>query len=255
MTHRIDRKKWILYRHINDFGLLCTVAEFLKNYSNTAISKDDKVKLNQRMKEVGLYSERNPEMPLDAISHKINQLSYYMFGYQAKINGEERFLYSPLGNLVLKYKEDRSKSAKIFLTMLWAVQFQHPHSGTDVEFQLYPFRLIFKLLTDKRLSNKLYAFEVAYSIVFITKVTPEIYEDLIVELLELRKLSNEELTQKFQEDRHVYVNSAYEWDYYVTTLFNGAGVVEKTEGDIICKSSAIDKLDSFAFVTEWGRED
>jgi type II restriction enzyme len=114
MTLRIDSKKWILYRHISDFNLLCTVAEFLKSYSKTAISKEEKARLNLKLREVGLYSERNPDMPLDAINHKINQLSYYMFGYQAKIDGEARFLFSPLGNLFLKHVEDKPKSSKIF---------------------------------------------------------------------------------------------------------------------------------------------
>lgn len=235
MTLRIDSKKWILYRHINDFKLLCSVAEFLKSYSKTTISKEEKAKLNFKLREVGLYSERNPLMPLDAINHKINQLSYYMFGYQAKINGEDRFMYSPLGNLFLKHIDDKEKSAKIFLTMLWAVQYQHPHSGTDVDFQLYPFRLIFKLLSDKRLNNKLYAFEVAYSIVFVSEVTNEIYEDLVVTILDLRALTDDELAVKFRQNRHAYVNSAYEWDYYVSNLFEGAGVIKEKKGAIICK--------------------
>lgn len=235
MTLRIDSKKWILYRHSSDFNLLCSVAEFLKSYSKTTISKEEKAKLNLKLKEVGLYSERNPEMPLDAINHKINQLSYYMFGYQAKINGEDRFMYSPLGNLFLKNIEDKEKSSKIFLAMVWAVQFQHPHSGTNKVFQLYPFRLIFKLLTDDRLDKKLYAFEVSYIVVFIQEVNEVIYEQLIQEILELRELTNDELTEKFQSDRHAYVNSSYEWDYYVSKLFQGAGILTKTNGELICK--------------------
>jgi len=235
MTLRIDSKKWILYRHSSDFNLLCSVAEFLKSYSKTTISKEEKAKLNLKLKEVGLYSERNSEMPLDAINHKINQLSYYMFGYQAKINGEDRFMYSPLGNLFLKNIEDKEKSSKIFLAMVWAVQFQHPHSGTNKVFQLYPFRLIFKLLTDDRLGRKLYAFEVSYIVVFIQEVNEVVYEQLIQEILELRELTNDELTEKFQSDRHAYVNSSYEWDYYVSKLFQGAGILTKTNGELICK--------------------
>ena len=235
MTLRIDSKKWILYRHSSDFNLLCSVAEFLKSYSKTTISKEEKAKLNLKLKEVGLYNERNPEMPLDAINHKINQLSYYMFGYQAKINGEDRFMYSPLGNLFLKNIDDKAKSSKIFLAMVWAVQFQHPHSGTHKVFQLYPFRLIFKLLTDDRLDKKLYAFEVSYIVVFLQKVNEVTYEKLIHEILELRKLTNDELTEKFQSNRHAYVNSSYEWDYYVSKLFKGAGILTKTNGELICK--------------------
>ena len=235
MTLRIDRKKWILYRHTTDFEKLVVLAEILKSFTKTGISKEDKTNLNLKLKELGLYNERNPELPLDAINHKINQLSYYMFGYQAKVDGQDRFLFSPLGNLFLKHIEDKEKTAKIFLAMLWAVQYQHPHSGTDNEFQLYPFRLIYKLLTEPKLSNKLYAFEVAYSVVFVKEISSKSYDELVNELLELRKLSDEELAQKFQEDRHAFVNSAYEWDYYVSTLFESAGVLNKSAGVVICK--------------------
>lgn len=235
MTLRIERNKWILYRHIRSFELLCSVAEFLKSFSKTSISKEEKEKLNLKLKEVGLYSERNPSMPLDAINHKINQLSYYMFGYQAKIDGQDRFLYSPLGNLFLKHIEDKEKSSKIFLTMLWAVQYQHPHSGTNKVFDLYPFRLIFKLLSDERLDKSLYAFEIAYIVVFIENMTIEKYEQTVSEIIKLRKLSTKQLAEKFQKNRHAYVNAAYEWDYYVSNLFNDAGVIQKTSGEIICR--------------------
>ena len=235
MTLRVERNKWILYRHTSDFNLLIGTAQILKSYSKTTITKAEKERLNLRLRELGLYNERNPELPLDAINHKINQLSYYMFGYQAKIDGVDRFMFSPLGNLLLKNLDDRNKIAKIFLTMLWAVQYQHPHGGTNKEFQLYPFRLIYKLLSDKRLDNKLYAFEVSYSVVFTKEVTAENYENIVNEILELRKLSNEQLVALFQSDRHAYVNSAYEWDYYVSTLFESAGVLDKTSGELICK--------------------
>ncbi|KFF22886.1 restriction endonuclease [Chryseobacterium sp. JM1] len=231
----MESKKWILYRHTRDFDKLCVVAEFLKSYSKTGISTYEKTQLNLKLRELELYSERNPELPLDAINHKINQLSYYMFGYQAKIDMEDRFLFSPLGNLFLKYVEDKEKKAKIFLTMLWAVQYPHPHSGTDREFQLYPFRLIYKLLSEPKLSNKLYAFEVAYSVVFQKEVTKTSYDVLVNELLTLRNFSDEEIAQKFQEDRHVYVNSSYEWDYYVSSLFESAGVLDKKDGVVITK--------------------
>lgn len=235
MTLRIDSQKWILYRHIRDFDLLCTVAEFLKSYSKMTISREEKAKLNMKLRDVGLYSERNPDMPLDAINHKINQLSYYMFGYQSKIEGEDRFLYSPLGNLLLKHIENKNKTSKIFLTMLWAVQYQHPHSGTNSKFHLFPFRLIFKLLLDNRLGFKLFAYEVAYLIVFIENVTEGIYENLVKKIIELRTFNYEELAVLFDQDRHAYVNSSYEWDYYVSNLLVGAGIFQKKQGELICK--------------------
>lgn len=235
MTLRINTKKWILYRHIKNFKLLCVVAEFLKFFSKTSISKEEKAKLNLKLKEAGLYRERNINMPLDAINHKINQLSFYMFGYQTKIDGVDRFLFSPLGNLFLKHVNNKEKVSKIFLTMLWSIQYQHPHSGTNKDFQLYPFRLIFKLLCEEKLHNKLYAYEIAYLLVFVKNININSYKNLVKKILNLRGLTNEQLAKKFKNNEHVYVNSAYEWDYYVSNLLQEAGVLRKTKGDLICK--------------------
>lgn len=235
MTLKIDKKKWILYRHTTDFNKLVVLAEILKSYTQTSISKENKINLNLKLRELGLYNERNPELPLDAINHKINQLSYYMFGYQAKSNGQDKFLFSPLGNLFLKYVGDKEKTSAIFMSMLWAVQYPHPHSGTANDFQIYPFRLIYKLLSEPKLSYKLYAFEVAYSVVFQENVTQLTYEKLVDELLALRCLSDEQLAQRFQQNRHAFVNSAYEWDYYVSNLLENAGVLTKKDGVVITK--------------------
>ncbi|TQR60272.1 restriction endonuclease [Campylobacter troglodytis] len=233
--YKIERNKWILYRHTSSFEYLLSVAECLKSFSKTNISKDEKAKLNLHLKELGLYNERNPNFVLDAINHKINQLCYYMFGYKAKFEGSHRFMFSPLGNLLLKFKDDKDKRAKIFLTMLWGIQFAHPHGGTHKEFELYPFRLIFKLLSDKRLEFKLFAFEVAYLLVFIRDIDENVYENLVQNILNLRTKSDIELAKLFTQDRHTYVNSAYEWDYYVSKFLQSAGVLECKSGKIICK--------------------
>ena len=94
MTHRIERKKWILYRHTSSFDLVTAVAVNLKYFSKTSISKKDKLELLKKLKTLAYYSERNPELPLDSINHRINTLAYFMFGYKAKVDGQDRFLYS-----------------------------------------------------------------------------------------------------------------------------------------------------------------
>lgn len=183
MTHRIERNKWILYRHTNNFDLITTVAVNLKFFSKTSISKEDKRELLLKLKELDHYKERNPELPLDAINHRINTLAYYMFGYKGKIEGKDRFLFSPLGNLFLKNIGYKEHLPKIFFTMLWGLQYQHPHGGSDPIFKLYPFRLIFKLLNDQRLEYKLYAFEVAYHVVFTKEIDNKKYELLVKKIL------------------------------------------------------------------------
>lgn len=231
---QIQREKWILYRHTQDFDLLCQIAKTLKSFAQTKIENTDKERLNCHLRSQGLYRERNKNLPLDAINHKINQLSYYMFGYQTKIEGKKRFMFSPLGNLMLKHMSDRVNQPYIFVTMLWGMQYPHPHGGSAKCFQLFPFRLIFRLLCDKRLEYRLYAYEVEYLVVFEEVATQDSYEKLIKEILKLRSKEYREIAVLFSQDRHVYVNSAYEWDYYVTNLLENARVLDKTQGEIIC---------------------
>lgn len=235
MTYGIERKKWILYRHTNNFDLITAVAVNLKYFSKSSISREDKLGLLLKLKELAYYKERNPELPLDSINHRINTLAYYMFGYKDTIDGQARFLFSPLGNLFLKYIGNKKNLSKIFLAMLWGIQFEHPHGGSDKVFNLYPFRLVFKLLSDTRIGNKLYAYEVSYLLVFIENIDGQAYEKLINEIIKIRKWSNKQIEKAFKGDEHTYVNSAYEWDYYVSELFRNAGILEKTEGEVVCK--------------------
>lgn len=235
MTYRIDDDKWILYRHTRDFELIKAVALDLKNNAKSIISKDERKLLMERLKILNLYKERNPSKPLDAINHRINTLAYFLFGYKQRVNGEKKFLFSPLGNLFLKYIEDKDSIIRIFFTMLWGIQFEHPHGGTINSFQLYPFRLIFKLINDERLEKKLYAFEMEALVVFVKEIDDDIYEDLVDEILSLRSKSNDEITELFNSHRHVLVNAAFEWDYYLSKLFEDVGVINRHEGEVICK--------------------
>ena len=235
MTHRVERKKWILYRHTNDFGLITTVALQLKAYSKSSLSKENRKELLLRLKELKYYKERNTELPLDSINHRINTLAYYMFGYKDDSEGEERFLFSPLGNLFLKHVGTPKNITKIFLTMLWGLQFEHPHGGSDKIFNLYPFRLIFKLLLDERIDKKLFAYEFTYLIPFIETINEDSYESLVGKILTIRAWSNAQIETEFKKDEHTMVNAAYEWDYYVSELLKNAGILNKDTGEVICQ--------------------
>jgi hypothetical protein len=234
MGNRIERKKWILYRHTNNFDLITAVAVNLKYFSKTSISREDKRSLLLKLKDLDYYKERNPELPLDSINHRINTLAYYMFGYKGKVNNEDKFLFSPLGNLFLKNLDDKLKLSKIFFTMLWGLQYEHPHGGSDKMFKLYPFRLLFKLLGDQRIDNKLYVFEVANNIVFTETIDENEYERLVKSILATRNLANDEIIKIVRKDEHTYVNSIYEWDYYLSKFLEAAGIVTRTTGRLIC---------------------
>ena len=236
MPVTVSRDKWILYKHTCNYEMIKAVALDVKNSCKTDVSDLERHRMQERLAALDLYRTRNPEeRPLDSINHRINTLEFWMFGYEDKSNGDKRFIFSPLGNLFLKYISDEQKLRKIFIAMMFAMQFQHPANGTSSEFQLYPFRLIFQLLTDERLDGKLYNYEEELILPFIKTVTPESYEQIVTQILSIRNLPDIEIVNKLKSDEHTYVNTVYEWEYYTQTLLNQVGIINKIEGDVLCK--------------------
>lgn len=236
MPITVERDKWILYKHTCNYEMIKAVALDVKNSCKTNVSDAERHRMQERLAALDLYKTRNPgEKPLDSINHRINTLEFWMFGYEDNDNGAKKFIFSPLGNLFLKYISDENKLKKIFIAMMFAIQFQHPANGTSKEFQLYPLRLIYKLLLDERLGGKLYNFEEEYLLAFVKKITPESYESLVSEILTLRTKSTEEIARLFKADEHAYVNSVYEWEYYTQSLLEQIGLINRNEGELICK--------------------
>lgn len=233
MPIMVEREKWILYKHTSNYELIKAVALDVKNNCAADVSESERYRMQERLKALDLYKFRNPgEKPLDSINHRINTLEFYMFGYE---DDSKRFIFSPLGNLFIKHINDEEKLKKIFATMLIAIQFQHPANGTPSCFQLYPFRLMLKLMTEERLDYKIYSTEYAYIIAFVTTITQNSYDKLVDEILRFRELDDEQKVQLLKEDEHTYVNCIYEWQYYTQTLLRSVGIIDVVEGDKITK--------------------
>ena len=210
MPIMVERDKWILYKHTCNYELIKAVALDVKNSCASDISEIERYRMQERLAALDLYHTRNPKnKPLDSINHRINTLEFFMFGYE----DNRRFIFSPLGNLFLKHINNEENLRKIFTAMLFAIQFEHPANGTQPCFQLFPFRLLIKLMLEERLDNKLYSTEYAYCVAFIKKITPEKYDELIENILSFRKLDDETKMRLLKEDEHTYVNCIYEWQY------------------------------------------
>lgn len=236
MPIMVEREKWILYKHINNYEIIKAVASDVKNRCGLELGEAERHRMQDRLASMNMYRTRNPlDRPLDSINHRINTLEFFMFGYEDVVNRQKRFIFSPLGNLFLTSLNDEEKLKKIFATMLIAVQFQHPANGTPETFSLYPFRLLFQLMMDERLDNKLYFDEYAYLVAFVHSVTPQVYDQLVQNILIFRHLPNSEKCRLFSEDEHTYVNCVYEWQYYVKSILVSAGILLSEEGEDLIK--------------------
>lgn len=208
----------------------------VKYKAGGAIDTDERLRIRERLAEMNRYKSRvTDRKPLDAINHRINTLEFYMFGYETGLGDEKRFIFSPLGNLFIKHIEDEEKLQKIFATMLYAIQFPHYANNTPHTIQLYPFRLIFKLLREKRLNNRLFFTDYIFCIADIQRLTTASYEGIVKKILKLRKLSHHQIQKEALKDEHYYVKCVYEWQYYTTRVLEQANIVKRTEGEEICK--------------------
>jgi type II restriction enzyme len=244
MTAPKTKEKWVLYRHERDMMTLTIgTALTLKKTAKGGLSKKAKTNILKNLDQSGLFSQRNQELKLDSATHKINHLIAYMFGYETLVSGKKIFIFNSLGNLLLRRlqakKINPNEIAKIFLAMLWAKQFPDDF-GTPRSIHVYPFRIIFKLLTDDRLDCKLYAFEFAYWVPFLKSIDEKEYEKLVQRLLRMRKLPDPKIKRMYKngkiKNEHVLVNSVYEWDYYVSNYLVDMGIVNRIENPkFICK--------------------
>jgi len=243
MTTSKTKEKWILYRHERDMMTLTIgTALTLKTTAKGGLSKEAKNNILINLNQTGLFSQRNPKLTLDSATHKINHLIAYMFGYATRVSGKKFFIFNSLGNLLLKKLQEKSNSneiAKIFLAMLWAKQFPDDF-GTPRSINVYPYRIIFKLLIDDRLDCKLYAFEFSYWIPFLKSIDDKKYEKVVKSLLIMRQLSDSKIKKMFKngkiKNEHVLVNSVYEWDYYISNYLVDMGIISRVENPkFICK--------------------
>lgn len=228
MPIMVEREKWILYKHTCNYDLIKAVALDVKNRCASNVSEIERYRMQERLSALDLYKARNPNgKSLDSINHRINTLEFYMFGYE---DDKKRFIFSPLGNLFLNNINNEQKLKKIFTTMLFGIQFQHWANGTPISFQLYPFRLLFKLMTDDNLERKLYSTEYAYIIAFVHNVTSKSYDNLVQDILKFRALDNETKMALLKKDEHTYVNCIYEWQYYTQKLLSSIGIIDVNNG-------------------------
>ncbi|MFV0556994.1 MAG: restriction endonuclease, partial [Lactovum sp.] len=108
----LSENHWVFKKHINNLDKAIDVALYLKA-NKAGVSQEEKKQLFEKLRENQTYRPRISvrDEPLDAMNHRIDMLSYYMFGYSTSLDGQKTFMFSPLGNLFLKYLDDSSKTA------------------------------------------------------------------------------------------------------------------------------------------------
>lgn len=223
-NHNSAKEKWTIMMYMRDFDLMVTYAYALRASNELTVDNIDDILL--KMEEEGVYRPRNGGSTFTG-QFKSIQIAWYMFGYynkSRKKDEEKKMVFSPLGNLLLDNLKDREKVRRIFLTMLYSNGFRQPFSQMDERFNIFAFRLIFKLLRDTRLCGRLYNDEVFYYVMFCKEINENTYEQLVSDILEFRKRNPYKKLAEFKENERVIGLACHEWRY-ATGMLESAGIV------------------------------
>ena len=135
-----------------------------------------KVLIEQHSKK-GTY---NPHVKghndISSANHKIDEPRFYGAIYETP---NKKIHVSTYGELLLKYEKDIEKRNKIFIGMLFTIQFVNPYKNKK-GLNIYPLRLIFKLLSDDRIEKKLSNDEVSHILYYIKQVKGDSEYDNII---------------------------------------------------------------------------
>lgn len=232
---RSDKKsKWTVMKYVNDFNLLVQYADLIRDL-RAKVDYKAIVEVNSIMEGLGVYIPRYGTPSVDTTNFKICQIVYSMFAYRNEESENKEIVYSPLGNLLLDNLDKKEWVAKIFATMMYGMPFNHPFNRMRPDFNIYPLRLVFKLLSDYRLDYKIYEDEMFYHIFWIKEVDEDSYEELVQTLLEYRALPTSTKYDMCVERLSVQdtlANALHETHYLFGQL-QSAGIATIFDGEVV----------------------
>lgn len=239
--NKADKKsKWTVMKYVNSFDLIVQYADLIREL-NAKVDEESIKEINSIMKDLKIYQPKYGKPSVDTTNFKICQIVYFMFAYRNEDSKNKEIIYSPLGNLLLDNIDNKEWVAKIFATMLFGMPFNHPFNRMNPSFNLYPMRVIFKLLLDPRLDYKLYQDEVFYHVFWIKEIDEHSYEELVSRILTLRSMPYEEKYNIFTERLSIQdtlANSLHETMYLfgqlqsagITTICSGMDIGTLRQG-------------------------
>lgn len=173
--------------------------------------------LLEQHSKLGVYNPYiiKDNFDISSANHKIDEPRFYGAIYETP---NKKIHVSTYGELLLKYEKNIDKRNKIFIAMLFNIQFDNPYKKMK-SLNIYPLRLIFKLLIDERIDKKLTNIEVAYILYYVKSVeNEEKYTEIIYKIIEFRKLKKEEKLNKLVENSNQFIKNYVSCNYLYNIL-------------------------------------
>lgn len=215
---RSMEKKWIFQKNISSSKLMEIYVEVINETKDV-----DKEIIKSKLKKDNAYKGRSNQGSLNTMGVRFSQMCFYMFGYKSSNS-----IFVP-SQTTINMINKTSAVNKNMLVNLFALQYPHPYSKTPNDFVIYAGRLIIKLLTEKRINQKLYIDEMIWFLPFVKTINEKSYNELVESILEYRKLNYFEKNELFSSvDNYVevFANCLHEINYYFITIFKGFDVLE-----------------------------
>ena len=115
--------------------------------------------------------------------------------------------------------------------MLFTIQFVNPYKNKK-GLNIYPLRLIFKLLSDDRIEKKLSNDEVSHILYYIKQVKGDSeYDNIIREIIKFRKLCDSEKIKKIKASSAQFVINYVSCNYLFNFLSNMGITNQKKQKD------------------------
>ena len=161
------------------------------------------------------YSVHNLGYDMSSANHKIDEPRFYGAIYETT---NKKIHVSTYGELLIKYSNDIEKRNKIFFAMLYNIQFDNPYKKME-NFDLYPIRLIFQLMLEPKIENKLTNIEIALILYNVKKVKDlKDFEKIVNEILNFRNLSASEKLFKLTSDSSQFIINYVSCNYLINML-------------------------------------
>ena len=226
---------WLFPQHSCDIEQFFATLKMFEDLNGKVKNFTLQQKLLKQLENKNLYNpyvEVTNNYDTSTANHKIDEVRFYGGIYETT---NHKLHLSTFGELLLKYQGDIVKRNKIFLSMLFNLQFPHPNKNIR-ELSVYPLRILFSYMLDEKINCKLSNLEIAYLLYRISVFKMEDYDENLHKILQFRKLSNEEKILELRPSQDWFIINMINCNY----LFN---ILENLE-TINCNKCTIGKLKS-----------
>jgi hypothetical protein len=218
---------WIIPQHHKQIDRFYDILSLIKRANDNNLSNIRNGIITE-LKNGGKYNGGKKES-ISSANHNIDEPFFYGLIYKF----QNKVFISKYGELIYKFWGDFEKRRIIFIFCLFNIQYFNPAKKL-CEARLFPYRLLFKVLIDKRIEYKISTTELFFFYNYI-KLTNNTVEEIISQILHFRKINIEEKISFLQKNSDIFVKSYVSASYSFIILQKFGIFNDKTESDFSFK--------------------